>query len=62
MKNPQRAALSPPESQLSLKQLPAAEQVREEVRLTSHRMRILLELLGVCEKAEQVIEASPRSS
>ena len=40
--------------------LPRANDVREEVRQTSHRMRVLLDLLGVCEKAEHV--TSSRSS
>ena len=33
--------------------LPPSADVREEVRVASHQMRLLLELLGVCEKVEQ---------
>ena len=36
-----------------LDRLPPSADVREEVRVASHHMRLLLELLGVCEKAEQ---------
>ena len=36
-----------------LDRLPPSADVREEVRVASHQMRLLLELLGVCEKAEQ---------
>jgi hypothetical protein len=35
-----------------IESLPAAAEVREEVRRTSRRMRLLMALLGVCEKAE----------
>jgi len=35
-----------------LKSLPTSAEVREEFRRTSRRLRLLVALLGVCEKAE----------
>jgi c-di-GMP-related signal transduction protein len=35
-----------------LESLPASSEVREEFRQTSRQLRLLLELLGLCEKAE----------
>jgi hypothetical protein len=46
-----------------IESLPAAAEVREEVRRTSRRMRLLMLLLGVCEKAEvDRPSSSPRSA
>ena len=45
-----------------LESLPAAEDVREEVRRTSRQMRLLMELLGLCEKAEGDRPRSPSRS
>jgi len=53
MKARPRAASKPRRRPAILEGLPRSTDVREEVRRTSHRMRVLLELLGVCEKAEQ---------
>jgi len=36
-----------------LESLPAPDDVREEFRRTSKRLRLLLELLGVCEQARE---------
>lgn len=35
-----------------LETLPAADDVREEVRRTSRQMKLLMELLGLCERAQ----------
>ena len=61
MKAPQPAAPPQTTEPQILDRLPPSTDVREEVRVTSHRMRLLLELLGVCEKAEQHLPP-PRSS
>jgi hypothetical protein len=45
-----------------LESLPPADDVREEVRRTSRRMRLLMELLGLCEKAEGELPRSPSRS
>jgi hypothetical protein len=45
-----------------LESLPAADDVREEVRRTSRQMRLLMELLGLCEKAEGDRPHSPSTS
>jgi len=61
MKAPQPAAPRPPRRAKILDRLPRATDVREEVRITSHQMRLLLDLLGVCEKVERHL-LPPRSS
>lgn len=45
-----------------LDSLPASSEVREEFRRTSRRLRLLVELLGLCEKAETELPPSPSRS
>jgi hypothetical protein len=45
-----------------LESLPTSSEVREEFRRTSRRLRLLVELLGLCEKAEQDRPPSPSRS
>lgn len=52
----------PPQPQPTLESLPDAAVVRDEVRRTSRRFKLLLELLGLCEKAEADRPRSPSSS
>jgi hypothetical protein len=42
--------------------LPTSEEVREEFRRTSRRLNMLLQLLGVCEKAEEARRANRSAS
>jgi hypothetical protein len=45
-----------------LESLPASSEVREEFRQTSRRLRLLVELLGLCEKVEADRPPSPSRS
>jgi hypothetical protein len=42
--------------------LPTSEEVREEFRRTSRRLRMLVELVSVCEKAEAARRANRSAS
>jgi hypothetical protein len=56
------AGAARPRSRRILGSLPASAEVREEFRRTSRYLRLLVELLGLCEKAEQDRPPSPSRS